>query len=329
MHDHEHKGHEPKKEEHHVEKTTHEVSEEVITEAHNEMPATSTEVRGAWTVFKDTYALWKGHWKVFTGIQILWAAAMLATVLVTSVLAGFALAVSGVIQFANKPEEITTALLMHPFFLGGLILGVVCVGALMLLLSTWMTLATVTAWKWVTREEHHNMSVRNAYLSTWPTVPNYLWISILAGALVVLGYIGFILPGILLTFSFAFLPAIAVVEGLKGRHAIMRTTRLARPHLITIFWRIIVAGVVLYVPGEIGKWFFNEISNGLGDALYQLYGLVVAPILTGILFVTYLEAKAVEKKVAAQSWLSLERVALIAALVAVLLIAGISLTLNW
>jgi hypothetical protein len=301
-----------------------EVAHEEVAEKPKKAKREGKILRGPWVVFKETFETWQNHWKVFTGIQIVWGAVFLATLIVGAIAAGFAIAVSGAFESVMTPQQMTVTFLAHPLLLAGLIIGGICAAAVLLITTTWMSLATVQAWRWVRHEEHFNMSVRNAYATTWEIVPNYLWISILAGILLVFGYIGFVIPGILLMFSFALLPSIAVMERLKGRHAIMRTTRLARPHLITIFVRVVLAGIVLYLPGQIGKAIFNSFSDGLGDALYQMYGLVVAPILTGVMFTTYLEAKEVERQEAKQSWLTLERVALIGALVAVTLITIIA-----
>lgn len=273
-------------------------------------PAEPIPLKGAWTVFADTFARWKAHWRVFTGIGIIWAATMLALVVLGAVAAGFVIGNADITVMADTPEALVSAIAPHADVVAPLLVIIVIAAAIAIVASTWMGLATVQAWDWVRKEHHDQLSVRRAYAMVWPLVPGYIWISILALALLVLGLFGFVLPGILLALAFSMLATVAVMEKKKGRDAIMRATALARPYLLTIFWRLVVTSVVLYVPGQIGKGIVNAISDGAGDALYQLYGIIVGPIVAGVLYATYREIHGKEKKQHFLIWLSLERMAL-------------------
>ncbi len=295
-------------------------------ENHENAPAEPIALRGAWTVFTDTFARWKEHWRLFTGIGIVWAAFMLALMVVGSVTAALIVGRADISIKAETPEALIEAIAPHADLVAPLLLIALIGAAAAIVASTWMSLATIRSWDWVRKEHHDQMSVRRAYVTVWPLVPGYIWITILAFALMALGFVGFILPGVLLALAFSLLPAIAILEKKKGREAIMRATSLARPYLPTIFWRVVVASVVLYVPGQIGKGIFNAIGDGLGDALYQLYGIVVGPIVAGVIFATYREIRDKEKKQRFLIWLSLERMALIGAVLMAVVLTVIALT---
>ena len=301
-------------------KNEHGKEHEAIEEQ-KEVVAAAPRMRGAWSVLKESYATWARHWKLFTGIQVIWAAVFLAILIVSVVIAGAVLGFSGALADVTEPAQMTGALLAHPWLLAVVALDAIVAGALVLIASAWVTVATVRAWQWARKEEHASMSVRNAYASTWGLVPGYIWISVIAGVFLALGYFGFVIPGILLTVAFTMLSFVAVAEGLKGRKAVMRTTRLAHPYLLTIAWRAILSAIVIYVPGQVVRWILNEVSDGLGDAVNQMYELVVSPIVTGILFATYLEIKAVERAAPHTAWFSLERLALMGAVAASVLVA--------
>lgn len=291
------------------------VETEPVEEMQQAAPATPG-LQPVWPLFKETFSKWQRHWKVFTGIEIIWAAVSLGTVILGAMAGGFAFASSNLFKSGMAPEQMTTALFSNAGALAVLIIGIVIVAAILLIVSTWMSLAAIKAWGWVSKGEHDQVTVRRAYAETWSLVPGYIWISILALALLALGFIGLVIPGIMLALAFTLLTSIVVMERPKGRHAIMRATRMARPYLLTIFWRVLVTCILIYVPGEILAAILNEMSDGLGDAVNQLYGLVVSPILTGVLFATYLEIKAADRKQKYLVWLSLERMALIGALIA-------------
>lgn len=284
--------------------------------AAGEAVSADASMRGAWPVFKEAFAAWKKHWRFLTAIQVTWAAVFLATIIVGAVAIGFATASSGIFSGAMTPKEVGQTLLSAPGLMGIIIVGALIVAAILVVISTWMSLATVQAWVWVKREEHDQMSVRRAYGATWELVPGFIWVSILAIALTLLGLFGLVIPGIMLAVAFSLLSTVVVLERRTGRQAIMRTTSLARPYLLTLFWRMLVTGVVLYVPAELAAGVINSTFDGLGDALNQMYGLVVSPIMAGVLLLTYHEMKAADRKRKYLVTLSLERIALIGAAIA-------------
>ena len=132
-----------------------------------------------------------------------------------------------------------------------------------------MTLAVMTAWGWVMREEHHLMSVRNAYRASWSLVPGYIWVSIIAMLVIAMGIFGFVIPGILIALCLAVLPAVMVEERPRGMQAVRRVITLSWPRLGHVLLRLIIAGIAIYVPGMIVSGILDGIAevsdHSLGD----------------------------------------------------------------
>ncbi len=255
-------------------------------------PYRGEELKPTWPLLVETFHKWKEHWKLFVGVSLIGGGAMAVTALIGGagvVGAGFA---SGLFTNVSNTTEFFARAISSPSFVATVISGAVVIGAVMLIISTWMALAQVMAWRWVRGEEQSDMRIRTAYKSTWPLVPSYIWISILATVFVVIGVIGFVVPGILLGTAFAVLPMIAIAEKGKGMAALRRAGQLVRPHLWWTLWRFIFTGVILFLPaaivfGIIGGIFGKDVS----DFLNQVYEFLAGPIFAGVVYATYLELK--------------------------------------
>jgi hypothetical protein len=113
-------------------------------------------------------------------------------------------------------------------------------------------------------------------------IHSILWISILSGLAILLGFVLLIVPGVILLVRYYFGTTVLVVEGQKGSKALRRSFRLAKGS----FWKIlgtillasILAGVVegvLSIPG-------SAAFGAIGTAGWPFYaiGLSLAAIIT-------------------------------------------------
>jgi|GEM_PF-4265880 len=277
----------------------------------------------AWPTFKRIASQWYAHWQIFTGITLASTVALMLLSAIAGIGAVAAGAKLGLFDARVQPFQLMSNLLASPLLMAGLVLGGLILAAVAVVVSTWMALALVTAWRWVNDEEHHKMSVRNAFAASWPMVPSYIWIAILSGLIALMGLIGFIVPGILLGICFVVLPMIAVIEGRKGMDAIRRAIALVSPHLVGVLWRVVVTMVATYVPAAILAAIVSAIfGRGAGDLVDQAYQVVATPIVIGVMYVTYLEVKELGSE---EGKSGLIRIALVAFAVAVALILGIAL----
>ncbi|MCD6020359.1 MAG: hypothetical protein K0R20_69 [Actinomycetia bacterium] len=114
-------------------------------------------------------------------------------------------------------------------------------------------------------------------------IHSILWISILAGLAMLLGFVLLIVPGVFVLVRLFFGSTVFVIEGKKGSKALGRSWRLGKGH----FWKILgtfllasimaaVVQAILALPGEAA-------FAAIGPAGWPLYaiGLSLAAILTG------------------------------------------------
>ena len=113
-------------------------------------------------------------------------------------------------------------------------------------------------------------------------IHSILWISILSGLAILLGFVLLIVPGVILLVRYLFGSTVLVVEGRKGTKALGRSWRLAAGH----FWKVlgtyvlavIMAGIVASVLRLPGDALFREI--GPAGWPFAAIGFSLAAILT-------------------------------------------------
>ena len=113
-------------------------------------------------------------------------------------------------------------------------------------------------------------------------IHSILWISILSGLAILLGFVLLIVPGVILLVRYYFGTTVLVVEGQKGSKALGRSYRLAKGHFWKILGTILLASIlasvvegVLSIPG-------GAAFGAIGTAGWPLYaiGLSLAAIIT-------------------------------------------------
>jgi hypothetical protein len=113
-------------------------------------------------------------------------------------------------------------------------------------------------------------------------IHSILWISILSGLAILLGFVLLIVPGVILLVRYYFGTTVLVVEGHKGSKALGRSWRLAKGHFWKILGTILLASIlasvvegVLSIPG-------SAVFGAIGTAGWPFYaiGLSLAAIVT-------------------------------------------------
>ena len=109
------------------------------------------------------------------------------------------------------------------------------------------------------RERESGISVKESLLKAWLMFNSYCWVCFLAGLYILGGFMLLIVPGIIFSIWFTFSAYVLIVEGKKGKLALMESKRLVKGYWWQIFWRFLVIGlaeaVISYVP------FFGPLIN--------------------------------------------------------------------
>jgi hypothetical protein len=112
-----------------------------------------------------------------------------------------------------------------------------------------------------------------------------------AAVLCAIGYFFFVIPGLVLSFLFVFVPAVVLIEGQSGVAALKRSVRLVRSDWIRVAIVLITFGLINFLAHLIGgalipdRAFFLE--RVLGDLL--TLALLPLPVLATVLL--YLDVR--------------------------------------
>jgi hypothetical protein len=128
----------------------------------------------------------------------------------------------------------------------------------------------------------HPVLVGSTFRFAVSRIHSILWISILYGLAMLLGFVLLIIPGIIVFVRFVFGSTVLVVEGRKGTKALGRSWRLARGHFWKLLGTLLLANImasvvegILSIPGSVA---FAAV--GSAGWPFHAVGLSVAAILT-------------------------------------------------
>lgn len=123
-----------------------------------------------------------------------------------------------------------------------------------------------------------------------------LWVSILVGVTVAIGFVFLIIPGIILLVMFEASVPVVVVEGTRGTHAMGRSWELVSGHFWHVLGVIVVAalitGVVSGILGAIGS--ANAVLSLIFTTIAQI---IVAPFSALVAVLLYLDLRARTERV--------------------------------
>ncbi|MBI5624999.1 MAG: hypothetical protein HY924_14580 [Elusimicrobia bacterium] len=118
-------------------------------------------------------------------------------------------------------------------------LGVLAAVIAVLWSLSWATAATCAA------VVYKDAGAKECYSRSRPRVFALLWVHLLAGLLVMGGYVLLIVPGILLTVWFFFAPFVCIAEDLGGFDALLKSREYVRGRWFSVAWRLLTAWLVI------------------------------------------------------------------------------------
>lgn len=142
-----------------------------------------------------------------------------------------------------------------------------------------------------------------AFLTAAKYLPWFLILFVIWLAVVVVGGLFLIVPGVIFATWFMFLGAVVVLEGRKGLGAFKRSKHLVYGHTINLFLRVFIVGFVLLAISEIAGRGFMYVVNlvspasaftylvSIGQFFTAILSIVIFPILTATVVTLYFEMK--------------------------------------
>ena len=115
-----------------------------------------------------------------------------------------------------------------------------------------------------------------------------------AAILCTIGYFFFVIPGLVLSFLFVFVPAVVLIEGQSGVAALKRSAHLVRSDWIRVAIVLITFGVINFVAHVVGNFLIPDraffLAHLVGDLLTLI--LLPLPVLAAVLLYIDLRRKA-------------------------------------
>lgn len=212
----------------------------------------------------DSWELYKKNWKSFTGLFLLIYAGIIPVFIVAFIVV-FAF------SFFHNQAPILAAI------------GIPLAIAAAIAVFIW---AFLCSFSMVTLAIHaqEGMKAVPALRLTWRSLGKLLWTGIIYGLLVFLGYLLFIVPGIVLSIYWSFSFYVCLTENKSGYPALKRSRELIRGYVWTlikrwVFWMYLALGFMIFslIPlfGQIGSIIITVIYSPLGAIyFYALYKTV-------------------------------------------------------
>lgn len=103
----------------------------------------------------------------------------------------------------------------------------------------------------------------------------YLWVSILSGVIIVLGFIALIIPGVIFMVWFCFSGFILINEGTRGIPALKTSKKYVEGHFMDVFVRLLVLILVMILVSIVigmvtGALFYGSLHYAMSDLLSAL-----------------------------------------------------------
>jgi hypothetical protein len=151
----------------------------------------------------------------------------------------------------------------------------------------------------------HSTDWRHSLAYAWHRFGSLLWLSILTGILVLIGYILLIIPGIYLTVAWLVAVPVLMFEGTGGTGALGRSRELVSGHWWMLFGALLVGIVIVVgISFAVGAIIGGIANSGSVNVILILSGLSRAisaiftyPIVAAISAVAYVELRAAKEHI--------------------------------
>lgn len=230
------------------------------------MRSPSALFSGAWDIFKQNAMLFLSIYIVPT----------IAVALITFLFLGD---LENEANYLSLSDAFSAFLNAAPFILLAIVINV--------LMSIALTIAVINP----------SVQIAEAYQTALEKFLSYLWISILTGVIVFVGFVLFIIPGIIFAVWLAFSVFVLLVEGKGGVAALKQSKEYVTGKWMAVFGRIlallavsIILGIIVGIVGSIG--------GEMGEvALSYILNFFLVPFSIAYMYLMYQDLKSTPESV--------------------------------
>lgn len=149
--------------------------------------------------------------------------------------------------------------------------------------------------------ENEPVEIEESYRIAWERFPSFLWVSLLYGVIIFIGFLLLIVPGIIFAVWYGFCFYVFIGEGKRGWESLKRSRELVRGWWWQVFWREFVIGVVNYGGVILVALFIAGIfalllpgigfTKGFFTGVHRFLSLLVIPPVQAGYFLLYRDLK--------------------------------------
>src|SRR5581483_3156420 len=170
-------------------------------------------------LFKKSFEMYKKQFWVFAELACINLLVFLALIPVVGIL--------GILFFAAH-RNITAGLLLLCVFLAAV--------AVVIAVAWWARTAVL----YVIKDRDSNPTAKAMLKKSWPMLGSYSWVYVLVALALLVGFVVFIIPGIIFMVWFVFAGYVFLWEGKKGTQALMASKELVKGYWWAIFGRLLL-----------------------------------------------------------------------------------------
>lgn len=231
---------------------------------------------GAIAIFKQAWAIYKRRLATFLGVMIIPTLVMIAMLVI---------------------------MIAIVIFIGGELLGggvslfiplLILLSVIILISQSWGQTALLYAIK----DNQERIGVIESYRRGWHKILSYLWISLLAGIITLVGFLLLIVPGVIFAVWFSLAAFILVSENLKGMNALLKSKEYVKGKWGSVFWRLFFIGAISLIIFLVPTLIFNFLEIPFAKEIYRfVIGLFLIPLVMTYIFLVYNNLKALKGEI--------------------------------
>lgn len=153
------------------------------------------------------------------------------------------------------------------------------------ILNIFMSIALILA------IQNNSLKITSAYKQSVSFVWRYFVMSIVMSVLLFIGFLLFIIPGIILSVWFSFATFVLVIERGGIIDSLKKSREYVRGRWWAVFGRLIALGVLMIIIGLVISSLASVLSGTLGNALVSALVMVLAPFGVAYVYLMYQDVK--------------------------------------
>lgn len=172
----------------------------------------------------------------------------------------------------NYENSLGSAMLMVIYIVLGLL------GLATIIAAIYVYLIAQVGMYLIIRDQNNNPKFWETFKAARPSAISFFETNFLTGIFLILWFLLFIIPGVMMAVYYSFVTWVFVVEGLKNKAAMRRSKELVKGHWWNIFWIMLLPMVVVWFILGLPSYFIEPESGA--DQIYSAVNNILSAVIT-------------------------------------------------